>query len=130
MEHGSERGRISGYWVATIAVAGLFAVPGVALLLRVPHFVEDMTRLGYPSYFLTLLGFAKLVGVVAILVPGFGRLKEWAYAGLVFDALAASASRLAIGDGAFEVGFPLAIAALCLMSWSLRPRERVARLAA
>jgi len=58
------------YWILTVLTALLFAVPGVALLLRVPHFVQDMAHLGYPSYFLTILGIWKALGAWVILAPG------------------------------------------------------------
>jgi hypothetical protein len=56
------------------------------------------THLGYPAYFIVFLGVAKLLGSIAILVPGFPRIKEWAYAGLTFDLIAALVSFIAVGD--------------------------------
>jgi DoxX-like family len=120
----ANRLKFFGYWASTVLVAGLFVVPGAALLVQVPHFVEDMRHLGYPLYFLGILGVSKIAGAAAILSPGLRRLKEWAYAGLVFDALMASASRFALQDPPLQVIFPLAIAGLCLISWALRPGER------
>ena len=76
--HGTRTRNVTAYWTFTILAALLFAVPGAALLLRVPHFTADMARLGYPVYFLTILGIWKLLGVIAILAPGLPRLKEWA----------------------------------------------------
>ena len=112
------------YWLATGAVALLFAVPGAALLAGVPHFTVEMARLGYPGYFLTLFGLLKIVGAVTILAPGFARLKEWAYAGMVFDALFAAYSRGAIGDPLPQIILPLLIGGLVLTSWALRPAAR------
>lgn len=112
------------YWISTGLIALLFALPGTALLLKVPHFVIEMQRLGYPSYFLTLLGVFKIAGAATVLLPKLPRLKEWAYAGLAFDALFAALSRGAIGDKAFLVGLPILIGALVLLSWWLRPDTR------
>ncbi len=112
------------YWLATGAVALLFAIPGSALLIGVPHFTVEMARLGYPSYFLVLFGLLKIVGALTILAPGFPRLKEWAYAGMVFDALFAGWSRGALGDPLPQIILPLAIGSLVVTSWALRPTTR------
>lgn len=114
-----------GYWTVTALTALLFAVPGAALVLRVPHFTQDMAHLGYPSYFLAILGTWKVLGAIVVLAPGLPRLKEWAYAGLVFDATGAALSRAAMGDGAVKIIAPLVITALVLLSWKLRPAGRV-----
>jgi uncharacterized membrane protein YphA (DoxX/SURF4 family) len=113
-----------GYWIATGLAAALFAVPGAALLARNAHFASEMARLGYPAYFLTILGALKILGALVILVPGLRRLKEWAYAGLMFDVLGAVLSRLAIGDNAAMLIVPLLVGALALLSWALRPAAR------
>jgi uncharacterized membrane protein YphA (DoxX/SURF4 family) len=118
------KSRRSAYWGTTALSAGVFALPGVALLARAPHFVHDMTHLGFPDYVLPLLGVWKLLGAAVILAPRLARLKEWAYAGMVFDATGAAVSRAALGDGAFAVGLPLLIAGVVLASWALRPPGR------
>jgi len=116
--------RTLAYWGSTALSAGLFAVPGAALLARAPHFVHDMTHLGYPDYVLPLLGVWKLLGAVVILAPRLARLKEWAYAGMVFDATGAAVSRAVLGDGSFAVALPLLIFGVVLASWALRPTGR------
>jgi uncharacterized membrane protein YphA (DoxX/SURF4 family) len=113
------------YWVFTALTALLFAVPGMALLLRVPHFAEDMAQLGYPAYFLTVLGVWKLLGVLAILVPGLPRLKEWAYAGMIFDLTSAVISRTVTGGAVIKILPPLVAIAIVMLSWKLRPAARV-----
>jgi hypothetical protein len=85
-----------------------------------------MAELGYPTYFVAILGFAKVLGAIAILAPRFPRLKEWAYAGIAFDLLAASASHAAIGHPAGNVVAPLVLFAIALLSWGLRPESRKA----
>lgn len=118
-----ERWRVL-YSLVTGAVALLFAVPGTALLIGVPHFTVEMARLGYPSHFLVLFGLLKIIGALTILAPGFPRLKEWAYAGMVFDAAFAAWSRGALGDPLPQIIPPLLIGGLVLTSWALRPATR------
>jgi uncharacterized membrane protein YphA (DoxX/SURF4 family) len=98
---------------------------GVAQLARVPGVVDGFVRvLGYPPYFVTILGFWKVLGAIAILVPRFPRLKEWAYAGIFFDLTGAAASSAAVGSGAFHILAPLVFAVLAVASWALRPESR------
>ena len=125
MENHSPMARTVTYWVSTALIAALFAVPGVALIARAPHFVAEMAHLGYPAYFLGILGPWKVLAAVTVLVPRLARPKEWAYAGMIFDATSAAASRAEVGDGALAVIVPLAIAGLVVVSWVLRPEGRV-----
>ena len=90
-----------------------------------PHGVVPV--LGYPLYFFAILGFWKVLGAIAILVPLYPRLKEWAYAGIFFDLTGAVASMAAVGVyGAygFHILAPLIIASLAVASWALRPESR------
>lgn len=119
--------RTLGYWITTVLAALLFTVPGIGLLGRLPHFVEDMSRLGYPLYFLTLLGVWKILGAIAIVAPGFPRLKEWAYAGMVFDLSSAAVSRAVVGDTAVKMIVPCIIGCVVLISWALRSNGRCCR---
>ena len=114
-----------GYWIATAITAVAFVVPGIGNLTHAPHIAHDMAHLGYPSYFLTILGTWKILGAISIVIPGIPRVKEWAYAGMMFDLTGAAASRAASGDGAGGVIFPLLIAAVAATSWLLRPGGRV-----
>jgi hypothetical protein len=115
------------YWTATVLVA-FFMSGGVTQILQFkanPHGV--VPQLGYPMYFFAILGFWKVLGALAILVPRFPRLKEWAYAGIFFDVTGAAASCAAVGVyGAygFHVIAPLVIAGLAVASWALRPPSR------
>lgn len=115
---------VTAYWIFTVMAALLFAVPGVALLLSVPHFTADMARLGYPSYFLTMLGIWKLLGVIVILAPGLPRLKEWAYAGMIFDLSSAAISRTVIGGDTLKIFPPILVSVIVILSWGLRPAGR------
>ena len=112
------------YWLATILVAALFAVPGAALTARVPHFADEMGRLGYPGYFLALLGAFKLAGAAVILAPGLPVLKEWAYAGMSFDIAGAIFSHLSVGDPPQALAVPALIGLLMTLSWIARPAGR------
>jgi hypothetical protein len=116
------------YWTTTILVAmpiGSGGVTQIAQYLGNPHGVVPV--LGYPTYFFAILGFWKVVGAIAILVPRFPRLKEWAYAGIFFDLTGAAASCAAVGGYgayAFHVVAPLILTGLTVASWALRPPSR------
>jgi hypothetical protein len=116
------------YWTMTILVA-FFMTGGIAQILQYLHNPHGVVpELGYPMYFFAILGVWKVLGAVAILVPGYPRLKEWAYAGIFFDVTGAAVSCAAVGGyGAygFHVIAPLIIAALTVASWALRPQSRV-----
>ena len=116
------------YWTTTILVAFPIGSGGIAQVAHLQQNVDGFTRvLGYPLYFLTVLGVWKVVGAIAILVPRFPRLKEWAYAGIFFDLTGAAASCAAVGGYgayAFHVLAPLILAGLTVASWALRPPSR------
>jgi hypothetical protein len=117
--------RIIGYWAATALVAAELAIGGVWDVQRTPAVSVVITHLGYPSYFLVILGAWKLAGAAALLVPRFPRLKEWAYAGAFFDCTGGVASHLAVGDGLnFEVAYLTVVTGLLTASWVLRPASR------
>ena len=87
------------YWIFTIIFGGFMLFSSIPDILRASSAVELITtHLGYPAYFIVVLGVAKLLGSVAILIPGFPRIKEWAYARLTFDLVAALVSFIAVGD--------------------------------
>lgn len=88
------------YWIFTGPLAALMLVGSIPDIMSVPDAVELFDHLGYPHYLLPFLGIAKLLGVAAILIPGFPRIKEWAYAGLVFDLGGAMYSSISVGDPA------------------------------
>jgi uncharacterized membrane protein YphA (DoxX/SURF4 family) len=83
------------YWVFTGLFAALMGFSSIPDIFSEPKAVEFITALGYPAYLVPFLGVAKFLGVVAILVPGFPRLTEWAYAGLVIDLTGATYSQIA-----------------------------------
>jgi hypothetical protein len=122
------KGRMIAYWITTILVAFFIGSGGAAQIAQYlgnRHGVVPL--LGYPMYFFAILGFWKVLGAIAILVPRFPRLKEWAYAGIFFDLTGAAASCAAVGGyGAygFHVIAPLVLTVLMVASWALRPESR------
>ena len=95
------------YWSVTGLMAAFMLMASVPDLLKVPDAVRIFMHLGYPTYLLVFLGTAKILGVVAVLVPSVPRLTEWAYAGLVFDLLGALYSHLWVGDPPGTWMFPV-----------------------
>lgn len=112
------------YWIATGWLAlGMFST-GLVQLLRQLKEVEKITRLGYPLYFISLLAVWKLLGVVAVLLPGLPRLKEWAYAGFFFAMIGAAISHIVVGNPLTEILPSLLLLLLTLLSWYFRPPSR------
>jgi uncharacterized membrane protein YphA (DoxX/SURF4 family) len=118
------RRRIIAYWVTTGILALECGVGGVMGVLRLPPFLGIMEHLGYPPYFMIIIGVWYALAAVALLVPRFPRLKEWAYAGLIFVYTGAVASRLAVGDPAVTLVAPIIFSGLVAVSWALRPNSR------
>jgi uncharacterized membrane protein YphA (DoxX/SURF4 family) len=118
------RSRTIAYWITTVLLAAELAVGGVWDVLQIPYVRGVMERLGYPDYFLIILGVWKLPGAVVLLVPRFPRLKEWVYAGTVFNMTGAAASHLAVGDGVETLVAPILFTGLAFASWALRPLDR------
>lgn len=119
----SKRNKII-YWIATGWLALGMLSTGVVQLLKTKEEAELMTHLGYPLYFLTILGIWKILGVIAVLIPEFPLLKEWAYAGFFFAMSGAIISHLAMGDAAKEYFGPVLLQALTIVSWYFRPASR------
>jgi uncharacterized membrane protein YphA (DoxX/SURF4 family) len=113
------------YWVTTALVVFELALGGVWDVLRAPQARDLIERLGYPLYFLTILGIWKLLGSVALVIPRFPRLKEWAYAGVLFDLTGALASLWASGlISASTMAYPIVMSGVTVASWALRGPSR------
>ncbi|HET9053872.1 MAG TPA: DoxX family protein [Cyclobacteriaceae bacterium] len=112
------------YWIATLWLALGMTSTGIVQLLKVKEETAMMKQLGYPEYFLTLLGTWKILGVIAVLVPKFPLLKEWAYAGFFFAMSGAIFSHAAMGNGIKEFFGPALLLVLTVVSWYFRPAER------
>jgi uncharacterized membrane protein YphA (DoxX/SURF4 family) len=126
----TKRNRIV-YWISTIWLASGMLATGVLQLFKAkaegavaPPGVEGIIHLGYPVYFLTILGVWKLLGVVAVLIPKFPLLKEWTYAGFFFVMSGAIFSHIEVGDPMKELFPSSLLLVLTVLSWSFRPADR------
>jgi len=119
------KGKLIIYWIATALLAFGMLQSGVFAVMRSDQWVKLVTALGYPVYFLTILGVWKILGVIAILVPGFKLVKEWAYAGFFFAMTGALASHLFCGDyQLLSILGPSFQALFVVVSWYFRPASR------
>lgn len=113
------------YWAATLWLAlGMVSTAIVQLMKMKEEVDKTSVNLGYPAYFLTIIGVWKLLGVVAILIPKYPLLKEWAYAGFFFAMSGAIFSHLAVGDGPKDFFGPTLLLILTIVSWNFRPVDR------
>jgi hypothetical protein len=119
----SKRNKII-YWIATGWLSLGMVSTGIVQLMHVKEEADMFARLGYPVYLLTLLGVWKILGSIAVLVPKFPLLKEWAYAGFFFAMSGAIVSHIAMRDGAIELFGPALLIALTVVSWYFRPADR------
>jgi DoxX-like family len=127
----SKRNKII-YWIATAWLAlGMLSTGAVQLLKPkeqggtiAPGGVTSITHLGYPIYILMLLGIWKILGVVAVLIPKFPLVKEWAYAGFFFLMSGAVFSHIALGDTMKEMFPSMLLLILTVVSWYFRPLNR------
>lgn len=124
--------KVFAYWAATVLIAPETLVGGVtdlvhgrSILVAGPPVADVVTHLGYPLYFLRIIGFWKVLGGIVLLIPGYPRLKEWAYAGIFFELSGAAVSWLAYEHNVGEAVVPIILALLSLVSWGLRPQPRV-----
>lgn len=112
------------YWIATIWLALGMLSTGIVQLLKMEQDLDRMAELQYPVYVLTLLGIWKIGGVIAILIPKFPLLKEWAYAGFFFAMSGAAFSHVMSGSPASEIFPSLLLLVLTVVSWYFRPESR------
>jgi uncharacterized membrane protein YphA (DoxX/SURF4 family) len=113
------------YWATTAFVVFNIFTGGLAELALLKPNVEGMQALGYPIYMMIILGTWKMLGSLALLVPRFPRLKEWAYAGIFFNMTGAAISHLVVGDEAWHAYYTATVAIVALVSWALRPESRM-----
>ena len=112
------------YWISTLWLALGMLSTAIVQLLKMKEEVTMFNHLGYPIYFLTLLGVWTVLGVIAVLIPRSPILKEWAYAGFFFAMSGAVFSHLATGDDAKEFFGPVLLLVLTAVSWYFRPGDR------
>jgi len=120
-----EKTKLIIYWVATGLLAVGMTGSGLAQIFHAKDMVDLIVPLGYPVYFLYIIGVWKVLGVIAILIPRFPLVKEWAYAGLFFVMTGAFASHLLSGDHSVKglIG-PFFQAVFIILSWYFRPADR------
>ena len=102
----------------------IFLPSGIVQLLNMKEDVDFIIRLGYPVYFVIILGFCKILGVVAVLIPKFPLLKEWAYAGFFFMMSGAVFTHIAAQNSISEMFPSLLLLILTAVSWYFRPADR------
>ena len=113
------------FWATTALLCFGMTASGIQQLMKSKPMVDMMALLGYPTYLLTLLGVWKILGVAAILAPGFKLVKEWAYAGLFFTMTGALISHLAVGDNNIvAIIGPIMQTLFLISSWYFRPADR------
>ena len=116
--------RIIAYWTFTVLLVFELAAGSLWNLLQIEWVRVQLNYLGYPLYFAYISGVWQIGGATAIIVPGFPRIKEWAYAGSFFQFSGAVASHLAAGDSVGAWLTPLVFSTFVILSWALRPADR------
>ena len=111
------------YWIVTALLAFGILANGLAQIFHAKGFVDIVVHLGYPLY-LDIIGVWKILGEIAILIPRFKLVKEWAYAGFFFAMSGAVFSHIALGDPMKEIAPSLVLLILVVLSWYLRPEGR------
>jgi len=119
-----EKRKVIWYWIITILLSFCIFSGGLAQAMQVKGVVQGFKPLGYPTYFISLIGVWKVLGVIAILIPKFQLLKEWAYAGLFFAMSGAVISHIASDDVSVQIIAPFLLAVFTVLSWYLRPPDR------
>ncbi|HOY48132.1 MAG TPA: DoxX family protein [Flavobacteriales bacterium] len=112
------------YWVATALLSFGMLGSGISQLFHLKDMNEIITHIGYPLYFMYIIGVWKILGVIAILIPNFKLLKEWAYAGFFFLMTGALFSHLFMGDVGNAILGPLFQTLFIVTSWYFRPANR------
>ncbi len=119
------KGKTITYWIATALMSVGMMGSGVAQVMHAQQMIDLVKPLGYPVYFLSIIGTWKILGVIAILLPGFKLVKEWAYAGFFFVMTGALVSHLAVGvHDIKDVLGPVFQTVFIVLSWYYRPESR------
>ncbi|UWX61762.1 DoxX family protein [Chryseobacterium oranimense] len=112
------------YWVFTLWMALGMVSTAIVQLMKNKDELANFTNLGYPAYLMTIIGVWKILGVIAVLIPRFPLLKEWAYAGFFFVMSGALVSHIIVGDTAGRTLPALLLLVLVIISWYFRPADR------
>lgn len=119
--------RTIAYWITTATLAFFIGSGGIAYVMQADFTISGFVVLGLPVYVMVLVGVWKVLGSIVILLPGLPRVKEWAYAGLVFDVTGAIVAHWAVGDfgdWGYHIVANVVFLALTVASWALRPQSR------
>jgi hypothetical protein len=119
-----EKRKLIWYWIITVILSFCIFSGGLAQAVQLKGVMQGFKPLGYPNYFISLIGVWKVLGIIAILIPKFKLLKEWAYAGLFFVISGAVISHIASGDVSVQIIAPILLAVFTVLSWYLRPADR------
>ncbi|HEX4513632.1 MAG TPA: DoxX family protein [Polyangiaceae bacterium] len=117
--------RHTGYWVATVLFSLVYFGSGLADVLHASPVIQTLAHLGYPPYFASIIGPWKIAAAITILAPGLPKVKEWAYAGVVFDLTGALASHAVLGDHGPKQIVPIVLLGLLVVSYRSRFASRV-----
>ncbi len=119
-----EKRKLIWYWIVTAILSFCIFSGGLAQAFQVKEVVQGFKPLGYPNYFISIIGIWKVLGIIAILIPKFKLLKEWAYAGIFFVMSGAVISHIASDDISVQLIAPFLLTIFTVLSWYLRPAER------
>lgn len=119
-----EKRKLIWYWIITAILSFCIFLGGLAQAMQVKEVVQGFKPLGYPNYFISIIGVWKVLGIIAILIPKFPLLKEWAYAGIFFVMSGAVISHIASDDVKVQIIAPIVLAVFTVLSWYLRPPGR------
>ena len=117
--------RNTGYWVATVLFSLVYFGSGLADVLHASPVIQTLGHLGYPAYFASIIGPWKIAAAITLVAPGLPKVKEWAYAGVVFDLTGALASHAVLGDHGPKQIVPIALLGLLVVSYRSRFGNRV-----
>jgi hypothetical protein len=119
-----EKKKLLWYWIITAILSFCIFSGGLAQAVQVKEVVQGFKPLGYPNYFISIIGVWKMLGIIAILIPKFKLLKEWAYAGIFFIMSGAVISHIASDNVSVQIIAPFLLAIFAVLSWYLRPADR------
>jgi hypothetical protein len=119
-----EKRKTIWYWIITTILSFCIFSGGLAQAFQVKGVIEGFKPLGYPTYFISFIGVWKVLGIIAILIPKFKLLKEWAYSGIFFTMTGAVISHIASDNVSIQIVAPVILAVFTVLSWYLRPVDR------
>lgn len=119
-----EKRKLIWYWLITAILSFCIFTGGLFQTIQVKGVIQGFKPLGYPTYFISIIGIWKMLGIIAILLPKFKLLKEWAYAGIFFTMTGAVISHIASHDASVQIIAPIVLAVFTVLSWYLRPADR------